>query len=1523
MTLKNAFENLAVESKQDAIITELQNLLAEDFATEATLAAVLAKLSELDTTFDGVDFATETTLSAAKSCLDDILAAVNAVDTNTDEIEAKLDTINTSINNITVTVELDDANIVGELQDIEADIETLITNFNAEDFATETTLSEAKTALESILTAVSDLDSNTDEIESKLDSIFTLISSTTTSPPVTNEDIVDALEDVKSSVDAFKTAFDARDLATETTLDALKTLVDNKLGSASPPLSDTVIGRLEAIRELLDTFIGQDSPPVSIGDVKNVLDNIYGAVDDLEVSVGDIEVNTDEVETKLDSIIDLLTAMSGDTSPPVTNEDVVTAIEAFNTDFDNRDLATEAKQDDIITELQEIQTATEAIETFEQVGIKDVKTDTETWVSHFGALKTSATYPVLKANFPNSSLEESMWEETSMSGATVVVEDGVGKLQSGTDAAGTTKIISVDAGAFEAGQVTVFQSGVYAGDPIANNIRRWGLMDYSEENGLFFELNGTAFRVVARKAGVDTAVDSASFNIDTAFTPTTTNNTYRIFYSAGRAIFCAAQSGNLRPLHTMVRGDLPLVDDLDLNVYFENTNTGNTTATEMRVRGASSSIFGQLPTIRPKNINRDINNLTVLNPVAAVNIGADLDGEYDPVPLSSTSHNDSTQTALTNSNLQTFTVDAGTDIFSATAHGYSDNDKIVVKSDDTLPAPLERDTVYYVVNANTNDFQLSESEGGSPIDIEDTGTGTHTAAVPGEFIGQVKSSRGLSSILAFAFGLTPLSRIRIHWYRNETTPRSGLLKYTDFTESEELSQGFYIYLNDPTTTMIDKYCRIEVVNGSDAQTTGFFETDIWAYSQGAYPFTMQKLNAQLSSLSTALLTRSVNAGIDPDGEFKNFRVSGRHSPSSTITPLAGNGVFRGEWLEWQGNFAGMITDLTSDQDGQFFIDFSEFADPVAYEAENGIDSAVQDSLQVRFEAATTPIARRITPVQSRWVRVRYINDSVAQTFFTLDTAFIVSPPPLVMQRMAENTNDNQLAALVKSGITAPDSAREWRIIERIANSLATYVTGFDPEVELDPNTQIETFKLNVVSNQPTQIPLPTKMSRVRGLEFTNTEPSTPEEGETSDSVFFRETDTNVLSDGNIILPNSTKEWHYGNKQAAPISSIKPVFLQAAGTSTSNELIIDSSSVVTSTDVTDPNNILGSDDSHAIMSLATSSITVGGFNASASISETNFPVVKFRIEGKKESSASTETIAFDSANAVDSGNVGSGTPITTQTIPVVAGGTYFIAIARRAIDAAVQNVTSTMGFSGWEIVAGSDISNGNESRVTVIKMNGTPTSSGTVSVTLTNSSDHHVIGYTVLTNVHSNYLFDIDNDSSGSGSSVSGTVNTLAGGMLFQVLGTEITEVNTLTSGFTERAEDGSTSNNDQVMNLATRPSPTATTLSWGASLTSSGDFAGVCLSLRPAEALDPIMLVSHGQGSKTQLFEVTNETDDFFEFDISNEQEWTAALLDDAEITIDMSVIGTPNLELDDVKLIIEEAGAQVTVTGMWIGDAL
>ena len=78
----------------------------------------------------------------------------------------------------------------------------------------------------------------------------------------------------------------------------------------------------------------------------------------------------------------------------------------------------------------------------------------------------------------------------------------------------------------------------------------------------------------------------------------------------------------------------------------------------------------------------------------------------------------------------TFTADAATSTFTSTAHGLSNDDLVQVTSTVSLPSALSENTPYYVVSVTDttpDSFQLSETMGGSPIELStdpaDAGTG--------------------------------------------------------------------------------------------------------------------------------------------------------------------------------------------------------------------------------------------------------------------------------------------------------------------------------------------------------------------------------------------------------------------------------------------------------------------------------------------------------------------------------------------------------------------------------------------------------------------------------------------------------------------------------------------------------------------------------------------------------------------------------------------------------------------------------
>lgn len=70
-------------------------------------------------------------------------------------------------------------------------------------------------------------------------------------------------------------------------------------------------------------------------------------------------------------------------------------------------------------------------------------------------------------------------------------------------------------------------------------------------------------------------------------------------------------------------------------------------------------------------------------------------------------------------------VNTGTDVITlGSAHGWSANEPVCIRSTGTLPSPLAADTVYYVTSPSGADLKLALSSGGIDIDITSEGTGT-------------------------------------------------------------------------------------------------------------------------------------------------------------------------------------------------------------------------------------------------------------------------------------------------------------------------------------------------------------------------------------------------------------------------------------------------------------------------------------------------------------------------------------------------------------------------------------------------------------------------------------------------------------------------------------------------------------------------------------------------------------------------------------------------------------------------------
>jgi hypothetical protein len=72
-----------------------------------------------------------------------------------------------------------------------------------------------------------------------------------------------------------------------------------------------------------------------------------------------------------------------------------------------------------------------------------------------------------------------------------------------------------------------------------------------------------------------------------------------------------------------------------------------------------------------------------------------------------------------------FTATNATNLINDTSHGLSAGDCVMLKEVGTLPNGLSEGVLYFIINANANDFQLALTPGGSAVTFSDDGTGSN------------------------------------------------------------------------------------------------------------------------------------------------------------------------------------------------------------------------------------------------------------------------------------------------------------------------------------------------------------------------------------------------------------------------------------------------------------------------------------------------------------------------------------------------------------------------------------------------------------------------------------------------------------------------------------------------------------------------------------------------------------------------------------------------------------------------------
>lgn len=171
-----------------------------------------------------------------------------------------------------------------------------------------------------------------------------------------------------------------------------------------------------------------------------------------------------------------------------------------------------------------------------------------------------------------SAIDSTFFTNASASGATATVANGMALLQSGTNAAGSAWIYSSIAPLYLGETYHIFSAYIICGDAgSGGSYKTWGAQT-TLNNGYYFASNQTTFQVVSNLNGVGTAVNAASFNIQT-FTLDTAMHHYQIMWNSISATFIIDGI----PRHTMTGTTTPLVAIPSLGTMFINNNFGGST----------------------------------------------------------------------------------------------------------------------------------------------------------------------------------------------------------------------------------------------------------------------------------------------------------------------------------------------------------------------------------------------------------------------------------------------------------------------------------------------------------------------------------------------------------------------------------------------------------------------------------------------------------------------------------------------------------------------------------------------------------------------------------------------------------------------------------------------------------------------------------------------------------------------------------------------------------------------------------
>lgn len=265
---------------------------------------------------------------------------------------------------------------------------------------------------------------------------------------------------------------------------------------------------------------------------------------------------------------------------------------------------------------------------------------------------------------------------------------------------------------------------------------------------------------------------------------------------------------------------------------------------------------------------------------------------------------------------QTFTVTiASPGVLTATAHGYSDNDQVVLSTTGALPTGLVAGTVYFARSTTANTLSLSATSGGASINTTGIQSGTHT----------IRRAFGITGSLTYdATGNLPALTGTLLLVNNENlhTPTSGINASNpciDFMTSGQVYRGRISELSTGVTTWpsLESYNILSsTISTPTAIYGGFLESvQKWVYATNTSKFVQKgDANNSIDRVWGSLFNRYLEATMFDTVNFGMPAIAGFENQSG--------------WLMISSSSAGTRGVIFMDFRSDSYFDYSYVVTPV-------------------------------------------------------------------------------------------------------------------------------------------------------------------------------------------------------------------------------------------------------------------------------------------------------------------------------------------------------------------------------------------------------------------------------------------------------------------------------------------------------------------------------------------------------------------------------------------------------------------